>query len=73
MQYCDYETFSSNTDRNYQFLIWKLQLENPEEFSNEITDLIENKGYQFIPGAWDVVTCGRDGKPGYKVVALYKQ
>ncbi len=71
-QYRDYETFNSNSNHHYQFLIWKLQPENLEKFSNEIQDLVENKGHQCIPGAWDITTYNPEHKTGYKVVALYK-
>lgn len=72
IQYRGYETFKSNINQSYQFLIWKLQPESPEKFGNEIQDLVENKGHHCIPGAWDVSTYKPDKKTGYKVVALYK-
>lgn len=58
--------------QKYQFLIWKLQPENWEQFSQEIQKLVEEGDYQCIPGAWDVSTYNPKEKTGYKVVALYK-
>jgi hypothetical protein len=70
--YKNHESFYSKTNRCYQFLIWKLQPENWDEFSKEIQQLVEQEGYECIPGAWDVSTFDPDKKTGYKMVALYK-
>jgi hypothetical protein len=70
--YREHESFRSQSNQNYQFLIWKLQPENWDQFSGEMQQLVENKGYQFIPGACDVTTYNPATKTGYKVIALYK-
>lgn len=71
IDYREHEYFSSLSGQKYQFLIWKLQPGNWEEFSKEMQNLHENKGYQSIPGACDVSTYDLDKKTGYKVLALY--
>jgi len=70
--YRQHEFFVSRSNKRYQFLIWKLQPDNLEQFNREIQELIEKQGYQCIHGAWDVSTYNSDKKTGYKVVALYK-
>ncbi len=70
--YRNHEFFYSEADRGYQFLIWKLQPVNLENFSKEIEQLVNKNGYELIPGACDVSTYNPDNGTGYKVVALYK-
>ncbi len=59
-QYRNHETFYSNSNRPYQFLVWKLQPTNIEEFGNEMQQLVEKNGYQCIPGASEVTTYNPD-------------
>ncbi len=70
--YKDHELFYSKSNRAYRFLIWKLQPIDLDKFSNEVQRLVEQSGYQCIPGAWDVSTYNPDTKTGYKVIALYE-
>lgn len=72
INYREHEIFLSQSGQKYQFLIWKLQPVNWEEFSQEMQHLHEKQGYQSIPGANDITNYERDKKTGYKVVALYK-
>lgn len=72
INYRDHEFFHSKTNQRYQFLIWKIQPENVEEFGKKIQRLIEIEKYECIPGAWDVSTYNPEKQTGYKVVALYK-
>ena len=71
-QYRHYESFYSNTNQCYRFLIWKLPTDNLEEFGKTMKELIEQQGHHCIPGANDVISCGSKQNAGYKVVALYK-
>jgi hypothetical protein len=69
--YKNHELFFSESKHAYRFLIWKLRPINFDDFSTEVQRLVEQDGYQCIPGAWDVSTYNPETKTGYKVIALY--
>lgn len=71
--YRNHEIFTSSSNKNYQFLIWKSQPTDWNFFCDEIEDLVIQQEYQLIKGACDVSTYDIATQKGYKVIALYKK